>query len=169
MEMSPAAAAAAADKHMEMEHKSSVGCKIMTIRVLLVFLVTTSLLTVGLETYNIIRSRDMSYHDPLTTTPIDTIIRASDFVNSTALNSSLDCTAEDSIPIPESDKRISICSTPSHKIKIDLREFHKGKPSWLGLQISPKELRQFELSFNKIWWYITKHQARLDSFLVRYP
>lgn len=147
------------------QHVTKLSCKVMTIRLLLAFLASTSLLIAGLETYSLVRSH---YDVELPSQPFDAIVRASDFANITSTNSSLTCTAEDSILIPESDKRVSICSSPTHKIRIDFREFRKGKPSWMGLQISPRELRQFELSLNKIWWYITKHQSRLDSFNIRY-
>ena len=136
--------------------------KIQTIRALLLSVGGLTLIIAAVEFYCLTQS----LYDE--NTPVHTTIRGPDS-NLTIGNASLTCTAEDSISVPYSDKRISVCSTQNGRIKIDIRKFRKGKATWMGLDISPRELRQFELLMNRIRMYVSSHQSRMDQFQITYP
>ena len=94
----------------------NVGCKIVTIRLLLTCLASTSVFLAALETYTLIQAHHTIEEDP--GPPIDTIIRVSDLMNTSSGNSSLHCSDGDSISVPNSNIHISICTTLNQKIRM---------------------------------------------------
>jgi hypothetical protein len=88
--------------------------------------------------------------------PIDFIVREP----ATVQNLTYGCPSQATIEILDSNKRVTVC-TYQNKVRIDLRQFLNGKPTQIGLFLTPHELRQLDAMMAHLWLNVHKQNARI--------